>query len=117
LVSNEAHQPINTDLKPGPTPILRPVTVHPHTESTSITEGLTYYGKRLSELQGTHVYSDYDTGKFWGLRYEKGAVVDRRELADTTHRVVGFSEDSDGEFYFLDHIAGTIQTNADVALC
>ena len=104
----EAHQPINSELKPGPTPILRPVTVHPHTESTSITEGLTFYGKRLQELYGTHIYSDYDTGKFWGLRYEGGTVVSRIELADTTHRVVGFAEDNDGEFYFLDHTAGTI---------
>jgi putative heme-binding domain-containing protein len=104
----EAHQPMNVDLKPGPTPILPPVTVHPHTESTSITEGLTYYGKRLGELSGTHIYSDYDTGKFWGIRYVDGKAVGRRELADTTHRVVSFSEDTDGEFYFLDHIAGTI---------
>lgn len=104
----EAHQPINTELEPGPTPIIRPVTVHPHTESTSITEGLTYYGKRLPKLYGMHLYSDYDTGKFWGLRYENGSVVERYELADTTHRVVGFGEDSDGEFYFLDHTAGTI---------
>ncbi len=109
----EAHQPINTELEPGPTPIIRPVTVHPHTESTSITEGLTYYGSRLPELHGMHVYSDYDTGKFWGLRYADGAVVERRELADTTHRVVGFGEDSDGEFYFLDHTAGTIQRLVD----
>ena len=92
----------------GPTPILPPVLEHSHSESSSITEGLTYYGSRLKELQGTHLYSDYDTGKFWGFRYEDGKVVDRRELADTTHRVVGFGEDHDGEFYILDHTAGTI---------
>ena len=57
---------------------------------------------------GTHIYGDYDTGKFWGFRFENGKVVDHRELADTTHRVVGFGEDRDGEFYVLDHTAGTI---------
>lgn len=92
----------------GPTPILPPVVEHSHSESSSITEGLTYYGSRLNELHGTHLYSDYDTGKFWGFRYEEGKVVDHRELADTTHRVVGFGEDHDGEFYILDHVAGTI---------
>jgi len=92
----------------GPTPILPPVIEHSHSESSSITEGLTYYGSRLNELHGTHIYSDYDTGKFWGFRYEDGKVVDHRELADTTHRVVGFGEDHEGEFYILDHVAGTI---------
>lgn len=92
----------------GPTPILPPVIEHPHSESSSITEGLTYYGTRLKELQGTHIYSDYDTGKFWGFRFENGQVTDHRELADTTHRVVGFGETADGEFLILDHTAGTI---------
>ena len=88
--------------------ILPPTIDHSHSESSSITEGLTYYGSRLTELQGTHIYSDYDTGKFWGFRFENGRVVDHRELADTTHRVVGFGEDRAGEFYILDHTAGTI---------
>jgi uncharacterized repeat protein (TIGR03806 family) len=92
----------------GPTPILPPTIEHPHSESSSITDGLTYYGSRLPELHGTHIYGDYDTGKFWGFRYENGQVVDHRELADTTHRVVGFGEDHDGELHILDHTAGTI---------
>ncbi len=106
----EGPQPINTELPRGPTPILPPVVQHPHSESSSITDGLTYYGQRLPELHGTHVYSDYDTGKFWGIRFEAGRVVEQRTLADTTHRVVGFGEDRAGELYFLDHTAGTIHT-------
>ena len=69
----------------------------PHSESSSITDGLTYYGSRLKELHGHHIYSDYDTGKFWAFRFDKGQVVGHRELADTTHRVVGFGEDNNGE--------------------
>jgi len=104
----EGRQPTNPEWPRGPTPILPPTIDHPHTESSSITDGLTYYGARLPELRGTHIYGDYDTGKFWGFRFEQGKVVDHRELADTTHRVVGFGEDQDGEFYILDHTAGTI---------
>ncbi len=104
----EGRQPTNPEWPRGPTPILPPTIDHPHSESSSITDGLTYYGSRLKELHGTHIYSDYDTGKFWGFRYENGRVVDHREIADTTHRVVGFGEDRDGEFYVLDHTAGTI---------
>ena len=104
----EGRQSTNPEWPRGPTPILPPTIDHPHSESSSITDGLTYYGNRLKELHGTHIYSDYDTGKFWGFRYENGKVVDHRELADTTHRVVGFGEDRGGEFYVLDHTAGTI---------
>jgi uncharacterized repeat protein (TIGR03806 family) len=104
----EGRQPTNPEWPRGPTPILPPTIDHPHSESSSITDGLTYYGDRLEELQGTHLYGDYDTGKIWGFRYEDGQVVDHRELADTTHRIVGFGEDHDGDFYLLDHTAGTI---------
>lgn len=104
----EGRKPTNPEWKRGPTPILPPTIDHPHSESSSITDGLTYYGSRLKELQGTHIYSDYDTGKFWGFRYENGRVVDHRALADTTHRVVGMGEDHAGELYILDHIPGTI---------
>ena len=104
----EGRQSINPEWPRGPTPILSPTIDHPHSESSSITDGLTYYGTRLKELIGTHVYGDYDTGKIWGFRYEGGRVVDHRELADTTLRIVGFGEDPDGELLLLDHAGGTI---------
>ena len=106
----EGRQSTNPEWTRGPTPILPPTIDHPHTESSSITDGLTYYGSRLKELDGAHIYGDYDTGKFWGFRYENGKVVDHRELADTTHRIVSFGEDRDGELFLLDHTAGTIHT-------
>lgn len=104
----EGRQPTNPEWPRGPTPILPPTIDHPHSESSSITDGLTYYGSRLPELHGMHIYSDYDTGKFWAFRYRDGQIVDHQEIADTTHRVVGFGEDHAGEMYLLDHTAGTI---------
>ena len=104
----EGRQPTNPEWPRGPTPILPPTIDVPHSESSSITDGLTYYGSRLKELHGHHIYGDYDTGKIWGFRYADGKVVDHRELADTTHRIVGFGDDNNGEFYLLDHTAGSI---------
>ncbi len=104
----EGRQSTNPEWPRGPTPILPPTIDIPHSESSSITDGLTYYGSRLKELHGHHIYGDYDTGKIWGFRYERDQVVDHRLLADTTHRIVGFGEDHEGEFYLLDHTAGTI---------
>ncbi|HUE69427.1 MAG TPA: PQQ-dependent sugar dehydrogenase [Pirellulaceae bacterium] len=104
----EGRQATNPEWPRGPTPILPPTIDHPHSESSSITDGLTYYGQRLKDLHGTHIYGDYDTGKIWGFRYENGRIANHRELADTTHRIVGFGEDHRGECYLLDHTAGTI---------
>lgn len=104
----EGNQSANAEWPRGPTPILPPTIEHPHSESSSITDGLTYYGSRLKDLYGTHIYGDYDTGKIWGFRFENEQVVGLRELADSTHRIVGFGEDSTGELYLLDHIGGTV---------
>ncbi len=105
----EGRQPANPEWPRGPTVILPPTVDHPHSESSSITDGLTYYGTRLPELVGAHIYGDYDTGKIWAIRWENGAVTWRRELADTTLRIVSFGEDNAGEFYLLNHIEGTIE--------
>ncbi len=104
----EGRQSTNPEWPRGPTPILPPTIDHPHSESSSITDGLTYYGSRLQELHGQHLYGDYDTGKIWGFRYANGKITDHRELADTMHRIVGFGDDAAGECYILDHTAGTI---------
>ena len=104
----EGRQATNPEWTRGPTPILPPTIDHPHSESSSITDGLTYYGTRLPELSGHHLYGDYDTGKIWSFRYQEGRVVEHRELADTTHRIVGFGEDASGECFILDHTGGSI---------
>jgi uncharacterized repeat protein (TIGR03806 family) len=104
----EGRQSTNPEWTRGPTPILPPTIDRPHSESSSITDGLTYYGTRLKNLTGHHLYGDYDTGKIWGFRYDQGQILDHRELADTTHRIVGFGDDAAGECYILDHTAGTI---------
>lgn len=104
----EGRQSTNPEWPRGPTPILPPTIDHPHSESSSITDGLTYYGKRLPNLYGTHIYGDYDTGKLWGFRYENEQVVDHREIADTTLRIVDFAVETNRDFLILDHTGGTI---------
>jgi len=95
--------------KKGPTPILKPLVEHHHSEFRSITGGFIYHGSRLPELKGSYIYGDFDTGRIW--EYRKTATPTKeatisRELARTNLRIVGWSEDAAGELYFIDFMGG-----------
>ncbi len=94
----------------GPTPIVPPIVEHHHIDFRSITGGFVYGGSRLPELRDMYVYGDYDTGKIWGLRYDKSTkkVTEHRELADGILRIVEWGQDAKGEMYLVDHIGGQI---------
>ncbi len=116
----EGTHPFRPERKKGPTPILKPVVEHPHSDFRSITGGFVYRGKRLRELSGAHtyIYGDFDTGRIWMLELQPWSSVregktvhvvgNHRELARTTYRIVSFGEDAAGELYFLDFTGGGI---------
>lgn len=108
-VQESAH-PFRPERKMGPSPIIAPIVEHPHVDFRSITGGFVYEGSRLPELKGMYIYGDYDTGRIWGLRYDKQTkkVTEHRELADGVLRIVEWGQDPAGEMYFLDHIGGQI---------
>jgi uncharacterized repeat protein (TIGR03806 family) len=115
----EGNHPFRPERKKGPTPILKPIIEHHHSDFRSITGGFVYRGDRLKELEGQYIYGDFDTGRIWALRDEK---VDRsppgdkyghfdsktvgRELARTVLRIVSWGEDAHGELVLLDFIGG-----------
>jgi uncharacterized repeat protein (TIGR03806 family) len=104
----EGSHPFRPERKRGPTPILKPVVEHNHTDFRSLIGGYVYHGKRLKELAGAYIYGDFDTGKIWALRYEGGKVTKHWELVDTTLRVVCFAEDNADEQYIVDFMGGAI---------
>lgn len=99
--------------RPDPAgPIRPPIVEYPHAPTSerpdsglSITGGYVYRGKRIPELVGVYVYGDYDSGRIWGLRYEKGRVTASGELIQLTPRtklnIASFGEDASGELYIL----------------
>lgn len=108
----EGTHPFRPERKKGPTPILKPVVEHSHTDFRSITGGFVYRGKRLPELQGYYIYGDFDTGRIWqhldlSMRPQFDAAL-HGEIARTTYRIVSWGEDADGEIYFLDFTGGQI---------
>ncbi len=92
----------------GPTPILKPIVEHPHSDFRSITGGFVYRGSKHKDLVGAYVYGDYDTGKVAALRYESGKVTFQQELVDTPLRIITFCEDHAGELTLVDFMNGTI---------
>jgi uncharacterized repeat protein (TIGR03806 family) len=104
----EGTHPFRPERKLGPTPILKPIAEHPHTDFRSLTGGYIYHGKRIKELTGAYIYGDFDTGKVWMLRHDGKKLTENRELAQTRIRLVGFSEGHDGELFLLDYMGGQV---------
>jgi len=99
----EGTHPFKPEQKVGPTPILKPVYEHEHSQARSVTGGFVYHGKQFPDLQNAYVYGDYETGRIWALRYDGRKVTEHRELIDTPLKLVGFGEAADGELILLDY--------------
>ena len=79
---------------------------HPHSDFRSITGGYVYESARLPKLKGAYIYGDYDAGKVWSLRLDRGKVTDHHQLADTQIRIVEFARDEAGEVFLVDFAGG-----------
>ena len=71
-------------------------------EGCSVTGGYVYRGRRLPQLEGVYLYSDYCAGTLWAL-WRDGDSWRSAELLQTDLRVTSFGEDADGELYIVDH--------------
>lgn len=99
----EGPQPVRLDEKSGPTPISPPVLSLPHSESSSITGGFVYHGKKLPGLANQYIFGDWETRKLWAAECKGNTLLPKREIAQTEERIVGFCEDHDGELYELNY--------------
>ena len=106
----EGPQPVHSERERGPTPIVSPVALVPHTDGASITGGFVYRGKKFPELDGTYIFGDWETRRIWGVKPGETSqkIGQSHELVDPTVRIVGFSEDNAGEISLLDSDTGTI---------
>lgn len=115
---SEGLHPFRPERKLGPTPILKPVVEHSHSDFRSITGGFVYAGKKLPELQGHYIYGDFDTGRIWSFKpHHTNQAADRRfvaselgELARTTYRIVSFCEDHNRELLLVDFMGGGLHS-------
>jgi glucose/arabinose dehydrogenase len=96
----------------GSPSLTAPVHTYPRTDGFSLTGGYVYRGCRLPALQGTYLFADYGSGKYWSFRYENGvktAFTDRTSQLTpsiegaTVNQIASFGEDANGELYIVDH--------------
>ncbi len=108
----EGLHPFRPERKLGPSPILKPVIEHSHSDFRSLTGGYVYHGTRLPELAGHYIYGDFDTGRIWSFKPSTASntkqfiAQNHGELARTTYRVVSFAEDHAGELLIVDFMGG-----------
>jgi glucose/arabinose dehydrogenase len=107
-----AFQPQRRQRADRAAPVQPPIVEYPHNPTRarrdtglSITGGYVYRGQKIPELAGVYVYGDFDSGRIWGLRYEKGKVIASGELVDLARNpklnIASFGEDPAGELYIL----------------
>jgi hypothetical protein len=68
---------------------------------------MVYRGKKFPSLQGIYFYSDYCSGRIWGLR-QSGGVWLNTLLINSGLSVSTFGEDETGEIFLADYSKGDI---------
>jgi uncharacterized repeat protein (TIGR03806 family) len=89
------------------TGLVPPVAEYDHSQGISVTGGYVYRGSTMPQMQGRYLYSDYGSGRIWGLVDDGSGGYNTEELLDTDLNVVSFAEDQLGELYVL-HLGGSI---------
>jgi len=87
--------------------LVAPVAEYDHTLGCSITGGFVYRGPGNAAMQGIYFYSDYCSGRIWGMRRD-GATWATSMLLDSPYSVSTFGEDEAGNLYFASYGTGEI---------
>lgn len=84
-----------------------PIATYGRNEGISVTGGYVYYGTKTPDLFGVYLYTDYISGKVWGLKYNGSRATDVFTVVENSGiRVSSFGQDLEGEIYLLDHSGG-----------
>ena len=112
----EGMHPFKGDEKPITGTLIDPIAEYGRDKGMSVTGGVVYRGKKFPVLDGIYFYADYNSGRFWGLKYADGKTLANDELRvtingqPTVNRIQpsAFGQDKDGEVYVCDHSRGSV---------
>jgi glucose/arabinose dehydrogenase len=85
-----------------------PVFEYQHGIGCSVTGGYVYRGTALPEFNGIYLFSDYCSGRVWGLLQAADGSWMNKELFQTGWNVSSFGLDAQGELYLIDQSGGTV---------
>jgi uncharacterized protein (TIGR03437 family) len=91
----------------NPSQFTLPVLEYPRTDGCSVTGGHVYRGSQWTNLMGVYLYSDYCSGRIWGVRREGDRWVNTL-LLNSGRSVSTFGEAEDGEVYLADIASGEV---------
>ena len=91
---------------------LMPIAEYSHVEDCSVTGGYVYRGSAFPQLIGTYFFSDWCSGRIWGLQQDPNGDWWTEELLDTELSFASFGEDENGEIYILDMAGDVYQIKA-----
>ena len=112
--SSKGSHPFYPDRKRGPTPIVKPIVEHPHSESRSLTGGVVYHGEKFPDLRGAYIYGDYSHRQDLGHCGTRAArSPGTRSWPAPRCRSPASATDSQGEMLIADHGGGILPPGAD----
>jgi glucose/arabinose dehydrogenase len=101
--------------EPNPPGAINPIHAYPRGPIGAVIGGPVYRGDDIAGLQGTYFFTDFETNKFWTLRYDGSNVS---ELVERTQEltsplgsyggIASIAEDASGELYLIDYVRGDI---------
>ncbi len=95
--------------KPLSNNLIDPIASYGHRYGVSVSGGYVYRGKKIKELDGVYLYTDYVSGNFWGLKVnQKGKVVEKMRFKSQDLRISKFAQDDTGEIYICSFKEGKI---------
>ena len=79
----------------------------------SVIGGHVYRGTEIPRLYGTHIKSDYRSGKVHGFRIKIGEATGYSRPIDSGLNITSFGGDNEGEIYALTQRGGISRLKAD----
>jgi glucose/arabinose dehydrogenase len=79
-----------------------PVAEYDHSQGCSVTGGYVYRGQQFPALGGIYFFSDYCSGRIWGLARDAQGAWHMAEVGRASIRPSSFGEDERGELYLAD---------------
>jgi glucose/arabinose dehydrogenase len=98
LEGNHCYEPTTGCIMPAN--YAAPIYEYSHILGSSVTGGYVYRGSTYTNMQGIYFFSDYGSGRFWGLQDDAGAWVPNLYTENVGRHVSSFGEDEAGELYF-----------------